>query len=199
LDFFEIMDKGGILMYPILSCSVISLLILMERLVSLRKSRIISGYELVLHLSQQGDWTELSKEVKKRDDYLSVILDLVLQDDTSEDPVKVTEMYAKKVSSNIYRWISVPGVMATISPLLGLLGTTLGMIKIFNRFTEAGGNPMILAGGIWEALITTAAGLTVAIPSLIIYRYLSYRADHAVEDIEFALEKVLMYRTKTDS
>lgn len=57
---------------------------------------------------------------------------------------------------------------------------------------------MILAGGIWEALITTAAGLTVAIPSLVIYRYLSYRADNAIEDIEFTLEKVLMYRTKSD-
>lgn len=195
MDFFEIMEKGGILMYPILTCSVISVLILFERLVSLRKSRIVSGYDLVLHLSQKGDWAELSKEVKKRDDYFSIILDLALADDTGEEPAKVTEMYAKKVSSGIYRWISIPGIMATISPLLGLLGTTLGMIKIFNRFTEAGGNPMILAGGIWEALITTAAGLTVAIPSLIIYRDLSFRAENAVEDIEFALEKILMYRS----
>jgi len=198
VDFFEIMEKGGILMYPILFCSVISLIILMERLVALRKSRIVSGYDLVIHLAQTGSWSELAKEVKKRDDYLSLILDLVLADDTQEDPAKVTEMYAKRVSSGIYRWISIPGIMATISPLLGLLGTTLGMIKIFNRFTEAGGNPMILAGGIWEALITTAAGLTVAIPSLVIYRYLSYRADSAIEDVEFTLEKVLMYRTKSD-
>ena len=182
-------------MYPILFCSVISLVILMERLVSLRKTKIISGYDLSLHLAQQGAWSELSKEVKKKDDYFSIILDLALQDDTGEDPVKVTEMYAKKVSSSIYKWISIPGIMATISPLLGLLGTTLGMIKIFNRFTEAGGNPMILAGGIWEALITTAAGLTVAIPSLIVYRYLSYKADSSVEDIEFALEKILMYKS----
>ena len=135
-------------------------------------------------------------EVKKNDDLFSRILDLVLADTTDEDPVKVTEMYAKKVSSDIYRWISVPGVMATISPLLGLLGTVLGMIKIFTRFTEAGGNPMILAGGIWEALITTAAGLTVAIPSLIIYRFLNYKADERLADLEFVLEKVLLYKSE---
>jgi biopolymer transport protein ExbB len=86
--------------------------------------------------------------------------------------------------------------MATISPLLGLLGTVLGMIKIFTRFTEAGGNPMILAGGIWEALITTAAGLTVAIPSLIIYRFLNYKADERLADLEFVLEKVLLYKSE---
>jgi biopolymer transport protein ExbB len=84
--------------------------------------------------------------------------------------------------------------MATLSPLLGLLGTVLGMIRIFNKFTEAGGNPMILAGGIWEALITTAAGLTVAIPSLIIYRFLTYTAEKSVAELEFALEKFVIFR-----
>jgi len=196
MDIFVIFEKGGVIMYPILLCSIISVAVLFERLFFLRRSRIVFNPDLILHLAQKGSWGEIAKEVKKNDDLFSRILDLVLADTTEEDPVKVTEMYAKKVSSDIYRWISVPGVMATISPLLGLLGTVLGMIKIFTRFTEAGGNPMILAGGIWEALITTAAGLTVAIPSLIIYRFLNYKADERLADLEFVLEKVLLYKSE---
>ncbi len=195
MDIFMIFEKGGVIMYPILLCSIISIAVLFERIFSLRASKIFSNPDLILHLAQNGSWDEIAKEVKKKDDLFSRILDLVLEDNTGEDPVKITEMYAKKVSAEIYRWISVPGVMATVSPLLGLLGTVLGMIKIFTRFTEAGGNPMILAGGIWEALITTAAGLTVAIPSLVIYRYLNYKADESVADLEFLLEKVLLYRS----
>lgn len=195
MDIFMIFEKGGVIMYPILLCSIISIAVLFERMFSLRGSKIFSNPDLILHLAQNGSWDEIAKEVKKKDDLFSRILDLVIEDNTGEDPVKVTEMYAKKVSAEIYRWISVPGVMATVSPLLGLLGTVLGMIKIFTRFTEAGGNPMILAGGIWEALITTAAGLTVAIPSLVIYRYLNYKADESVADLEFLLEKVLLYRS----
>ena len=195
MDIFMIFEKGGVVMYPILLCSIISIAVLFERIFFLRRSKIMSNPDLILHLAEKNSWDEIEKEVKKKDDLFSRILDLVIADRTGEDPAKVTEMYAKKVSADIYRWISIPGVMATVSPLLGLLGTVLGMIKIFTRFTEAGGNPMILAGGIWEALITTAAGLTVAIPSLVIYRYLNYRADESLADLEFLLEKVLLYRS----
>ncbi|HNW82443.1 MAG TPA: MotA/TolQ/ExbB proton channel family protein [bacterium] len=195
MDIFMIFEKGGIAMYPILLCSIISLAILLERLFALRTSKIVGNPDLILHLAQNNSWDEIAKEVKKGDDCLSEILDMVATDTTNEDPAKVTEMYAKKVSARIYRWTSLPGIMATVSPLLGLLGTVLGMIKIFTRFTEAGGNPMILAGGIWEALITTAAGLIVAIPSLIVYRYLIYRADTSVQELEFVLEKILLYKS----
>ena len=120
---------------------------------------------------------------------------MTLSDPSSDsETAKITEIYAKKVTEEIYSHTSIPGVMATLSPLLGLLGTVLGMIRIFNKFTEAGGNPMILAGGIWEALITTAAGLTVAIPSLIIYRYLTYTAEKSVSELEFALEKFVVFK-----
>lgn len=195
MDILTIFEKGGITMYPILLCSIISIAVLFERIFALRKSRIVSNPDLIIHLAEKDSWDEIAKEVKKKDDFLSQILDLTIADNTNEDPAKVTEMYAKKVSADIYRWVSIPGVMATVSPLLGLLGTVLGMIKIFTRFTEAGGNPMILAGGIWEALITTAAGLTVAIPSLVIYRYLNYIADKSVSDLEFVLERILLFKS----
>ena len=195
MDIFTIFSKGGIVMYPILLCSVVSVAILFERLFALRKSRIISNRDLLMHLAEKGSWDEMKETTQKNDDFFSRTVYLTLNDPTSAtETQKITEMYAKKMTEEIYSHTSIPGVMATLSPLLGLLGTVLGMIKIFNKFTEAGGNPMILAGGIWEALITTAAGLTVAIPSLIVYRFLTYTADKSVAELEFLLEKFVVLK-----
>lgn len=197
MDIFTIFTKGGIVMYPILLCSVVSVAILLERLFALRKSRIIANRDLLMHLAEKHSWDELRETAKKGSDLFSRVIYMTLSDPSSEsEPEKITEIYAKKVTEEIYSHTSIPGVMATLSPLLGLLGTVLGMIRIFNKFTEAGGNPMILAGGIWEALITTAAGLTVAIPSLIIYRYLTYIAEKSVGELEFSLEKFVIFRSE---
>ncbi len=195
MGFAEIMEKGGILMWPILLCSVVSLTVLLERIWAFRKKTVMPDSDFIFRLAKTADVAEFTAEVKKRKDYLSSILLLVHEDDTNEDPVKLTEMYGKQFSTVVYRYTTIPGIMATVSPLLGLLGTVLGMIKMFSDFTAAQGNPMILAGGIWEALITTAAGLFVAIPSLVVYRYLSYRAGKVLSDIEFMLEKILLYRS----
>ena len=200
MDIFTIFTKGGIVMYPILLCSIVSVAILLERLFALRKSRIISNGDLLLHLAEKHAWNDLKEAAKKSDDLFSRVVYMTLDDPSSAtETEKITEIYAKKVTEEIYCHTSIPGVMATLSPLLGLLGTVLGMIRIFNKFTEAGGNPMILAGGIWEALITTAAGLTVAIPSLIIYRFLTYTAEKSVADLEFALEKFVIFRSEKKS
>lgn len=195
MDIFTIFTKGGVVMYPILLCSIVSVAILFERLFALRKSRIISNGDLLMHLAEKHSWNELRETAKKGDDLFSRVIYMTLSDPSSDtDTQKITEIYAKKVTEEIYSHTSIPGIMATLSPLLGLLGTVLGMIRIFNKFTEAGGNPMILAGGIWEALITTAAGLTVAIPSLIIYRFLTYTAEKSVSELEFALEKFVVFK-----
>ncbi|MBO4711268.1 MotA/TolQ/ExbB proton channel family protein [bacterium] len=200
MDIFTIFTKGGIVMYPILLCSIVSVAILLERLFVLRKSRIISNGDLLMHLAEKHAWNDLKEASKKGDDFFSRVIYMTLNDPSSETDIqKITEIYAKKVTEEIYSHTSIPGVMATLSPLLGLLGTVLGMIRIFNRFTEAGGNPMILAGGIWEALITTAAGLTVAIPSLIIYRFLTYTAEKSVAELEFALEKFVIFRSDIEN
>ncbi len=200
MDIFTIFTKGGIVMYPILLCSIVSVAILLERLFALRKSRIISNGDLLLHLAEKHAWNDLKEAAKKSDDLFSRVVYMTLDDPSSAtETEKITEIYAKKVTEEIYSHTSIPGVMATLSPLLGLLGTVLGMIRIFNKFTEAGGNPMILAGGIWEALITTAAGLTVAIPSLIIYRFLTYTAEKSVAELEFSLEKFVIFRGEKEN
>ncbi|MBP5591025.1 MotA/TolQ/ExbB proton channel family protein [bacterium] len=200
MDIFTIFTKGGVVMYPILLCSIVSVAILLERLFALRKSRIISNGDLLMHLAEKHAWNDLKETAKKGEDLFSRVIYMTLDDPASEtETQKTTEMYAKKMTEEIYSHTSIPGVMATLSPLLGLLGTVLGMIRIFNKFTEAGGNPMILAGGIWEALITTAAGLTVAIPSLIIYRFLTYTADKSVAELEFALEKFVILKGQNEN
>ena len=91
----------------------------------------------------------------------------------------------RHVVHELERYLETLGTVAAVSPLLGLLGTVIGMVKVFTAITTHGvGNPTVLAGGIAEALITTAAGLTVAIPALIGYRYYRTRVDTLVVDME---------------
>jgi biopolymer transport protein ExbB len=196
MTFAEIMDKGGVLMYPIFLCSIISLAALFERLWALRSSRVTPSLELYLHIAKTGTRETMIAEAQKRDDFLSQLLRQVLSDDEAADTARMTGIHAKRLGISIYRWVTIPGVMATVSPLLGLLGTVFGMIKIFTRFSDMGGNPLVLASGIWEALLTTAAGLSVAIPSLIIYRYILHRADRTAGELEFATERLLAYLDK---
>ena len=194
------MDKGGILMYPILLCSVISVAIFLERLWALRPSRVAPTLELYLHLAGKRRRDEILTEAQKRDDFLSELLRKVLSDDEEGcAPSRMTTIHAKHLGLSIYRFVTIPGIVATVSPLLGLLGTVMGMIKIFTRFSDMGGNPLILASGIWEALLTTAAGLSVAIPSLVIYRYLLYLADRTAGEIEFAAERLLAYLDQAEA
>lgn len=193
IGFAELVEKGGVLMYPIFLCSIVSVAILLERLWALRASRIVPTLDLYVHIARNGGRAAMSEEAGKRDDLLSLLLQQVLAEHEGGDAARMTEIHAKRTSAAVYRFVTIPGVMATVSPLLGLLGTVFGMIKIFTRFSDMGGNPLILAGGIWEALLTTAAGLSVAIPSLIIYRYVLYRADRAAGEIEFAAERLMAW------
>jgi biopolymer transport protein ExbB len=95
------------------------------------------------------------------------------------------EEIGRHVVLDLERFLNTLGTIASVSPLLGLLGTVIGMIKVFNAITEHGvGNPSVLAGGISEALITTAAGLSVAIPSLMMHRYFRGQVDQLVASME---------------
>jgi biopolymer transport protein ExbB len=98
----------------------------------------------------------------------------------------------RHVVHELERYLNTLGTIAAVTPLLGLLGTVIGMVKVFTAITTAGvGNPGVLAGGISEALITTAAGLSVAIPALIAYRYLRGRVDALVVEMEKEAMKLL--------
>ncbi len=185
----ELVKSGGWLMWPILLCSIVALAIVVERAWTLRRNRVAPGHVLAqvyqLYRRQQIDAAAIKR--LREDSPLGRILAAGLVNEQREREVmkEAIEETGRHVVHELERYLNPLGTIAAITPLLGLLGTVVGMIKVFNVITVQGvGNASVLAGGIAEALITTAAGLTVAIPSLICYRYFRRRIDDLVVTME---------------
>ena len=185
----EIVKAGGWLMAPIILCAIIALGIVLERFWSLQQKRVIPE-DLT---GKVWGWVEQSALDHKRiqslhqGSPLGQILAAGLINRNQERLVMKDsiEDTGRHVVHELERYLDTLGTVAAISPLLGLLGTVIGMVKVFTAITTHGvGDPTVLAGGIAEALITTAAGLTVAIPALIAYRYYRNRVDTLVVDME---------------
>jgi len=194
--FYNIMEKGGYLMWPIVACSVIALGVFIERMVALRSEKVIPRNLLdkVRSLVSGGKITDAATLCEGNESPLAAVLAAGLK--TSNRPIRIRleamEEAGKQEAALLERFLGVVGTIAAISPLLGLLGTVTGMIKIFQKVTSSGvGDPRILAGGIWEALITTAAGLTVAIPAYVAYRYLLSRAEWLILEMEHAATGIM--------
>jgi biopolymer transport protein ExbB len=185
----EIVKAGGYVMVPIIVCSVVAVAIFFERLWTLQRKRVLPSHltteiwELVRH--NQLDHRQLLR-VQQSSPLGQVLAAGLAQRHAPRDVLKESiEDSGRHVVHELERYLGPLGTIAAISPLLGLLGTVSGMIRAFTAITAQGvGNPTVLAGGIAEALVTTAAGLMVAIPSLIAYRYLRGRVDGLVVSIE---------------
>ncbi|HEB93289.1 MAG TPA: MotA/TolQ/ExbB proton channel family protein [Gammaproteobacteria bacterium] len=163
-------------MLPIILCSIIALAIIGERLWSLQRKRITPKHLVaqIWHLHAKGQLTPEQIETVRKGSPLGRILAAGLANMKHDREVmkESIEETGRHVVHELERYLNSLGTVAAITPLLGLLGTVIGMIKVFSVITSQGvGNPAVLAGGISEALITTAAGLSVAIPSLMFYRY----------------------------
>ncbi|MCP3868246.1 MAG: MotA/TolQ/ExbB proton channel family protein [Gammaproteobacteria bacterium] len=186
---FELVKAGGWLMLPIIACSVVAMAIIIERLWTLRSKRVVPG-NLVAHVWQMHRKGLLNKKritSIRNGSPLGRILSagLVNRHHSREIMKESIEDTGRQVVSELERFLNTLGTIASITPLLGLLGTVIGMIKVFSAITTAGvGNPTVLAGGISEALITTAAGLSVAIPSLMFHRYFGGRVQRLVVKME---------------
>jgi biopolymer transport protein ExbB len=186
---FELVKAGGWLMLPIIACSIAAMTIVAERLWAYRRKRVIPGNLVaqVWKLYKNDQLTAAHVTTVRDSSPLGRILaaGLVNHKHSREVMKEAIEEEGRQVVHELERYLNTLGTIAAISPLLGLLGTVIGMIKVFTAITAAGvGNPTVLAGGISEALITTAAGLSVAIPSLIFHRYLSGRVDQLVVGME---------------
>lgn len=186
---FELIKSGGILIWPLLLCSVFSLAIIGERFWSLQQKRIIPEglVKTVWKWNSTGVLDKRHIETLKRGSPLGRILaaGLVNRKRDREVMKESIEEVGRHVAHDLERFLNTLGTIASISPLLGLLGTVVGMIKVFAVITAQGvGDPGVLAEGISEALITTAVGLTVAIPSLMFYRYFRGRVDELVVTME---------------
>ena len=181
--------SGGWVMVPILLCSIIATAIIAERFWTLRPKRVAPENLVVQvwNLARAGQLGEDRVRALRKSSPLGRILaaGLVNMGRGREAMKESIEDVGRHVVHELDRYLNTLGTIAAISPLLGLLGTVLGMIKVFTVITTQGvGNPGMLAGGIAEALITTAAGLMVAIPSLLFYRFLRGRVDELVITME---------------
>jgi biopolymer transport protein ExbB len=193
---FELIKSGGWMMLPILLCSVVALAISAERFWTLRKSNIIPEGLLgkVWDLRKQNQLTPENIKLLKEGSPMGRIIVAGLNNARfGRDLMKESiEDVARHVVHDMERFLSTLGTIAAITPLLGLLGTVFGMIKVFSAIVIHGsGDTAVLAGGISQALITTAAGLMVAIPSLFFHRYLTRRIDELSVTMEAEAMKLL--------
>ena len=200
-ELLGIFEKGGFMMYPILFCSVLMLGIAIERAYNLRRKNIINPVFL-MNVREQWDWKDIQKTLQlchAYDNSLSRILKVgLLRVGGKLDEIeRAIEGAGQHEASLMNSNLRVLGAVANITPMMGLLGTVFGMIKAFNVISLSGtGNPGLVASGISEALITTAAGMVVGIPALALYHYFRGKIDRFVfemEEVSFQLVEELSY------
>jgi len=185
----ELVTAGGWLMILILLSSIVAVAICIERLYTLNPKKIAPPHLLATVWKQlkAGELDANKLKTLKQSSPLGRILAAGLANAYhGRDVMKESiEEAAGHVVHELERYLNTLGTIAAVAPLLGLLGTVMGMIKVFAEIMAQGtGNASVLAGGISEALITTAAGLSVAIPALVMHRYFVGRIDGIVVELE---------------
>ncbi len=184
MDLFE---KGGPVMYPLLACSIIAMTVVIERLLFwLREDmrRDQSLVDRVLNLCQKGDWSGVKAMVEDSRDYvIRILVTGILHREFSM--IKAMESAGAEEIKRMRRFMAILDTMITVAPLLGIFGTVLGIISSFDLLGAAGiEHPQIVTAGIAQALITTAAGLAIAILSVFPYNYFNARVENAAITIE---------------
>jgi biopolymer transport protein ExbB len=186
---WEIVRAGGPLMWPIILCSIAAAAIVLERLWTLQDRRVLPR-ELTPKVWQLIESNQINDKViqaLEQNSPLGRVLaaGLANRHRSREVMMERLEDTGRHVIHELERFLNTLGTIAAVSPLLGLLGTVVGIIRAFNAITSGGmGDPRALSGGIGEALIATAAGLTVAIPSLLAHRALRSKVDGIVIAME---------------
>ncbi|MFO7277771.1 MAG: MotA/TolQ/ExbB proton channel family protein [Pseudomonadota bacterium] len=186
---WEIVRAGGPLMWPIILCSIGAAAIILERLWTLQDRRVLPR-DLTQKVWQLVEANQINDKViaaLEQNSPLGKVLAAGLANRHRPREVMMERLQdtGRHVVHELERFLNTLGTIAGISPLLGLLGTVTGIIKAFEAIQQGGmGDPRMLSGGIAEALITTAAGLCVAIPAFIGYRYLRGKVDRIVIEME---------------
>jgi biopolymer transport protein ExbB len=194
MDFAYFFEKGGPLMWVILLAAVVGLFVFFERLYSLQRSRVVprAFVDRIRAMVAKGRTSEAQLLCEENDSSIARMMVASLQayaDGKNRADIKeaVEEVGGREVA-HLDKNVEVIGTVASITPLLGLLGTVVGMIQVFQRFVDAyaagQATPDVFAEGIWTALITTAYGLMVAIPMLVLYKFLQGRNDRLIVEME---------------
>ncbi len=186
LDFII---KGGVVMIPILACSVIALAIVIERFINLTEGKVIPKdfFARIKGLLLEGHINEALSICSKSNKPIAKIIEAgIMKYYFGRDEIKeAIEDAGRHEIASVEKYLNILSTIAGVAPLLGLLGTVTGMIKVFNIISLGGiGKAEELAGGIGEALITTAAGLSIAIPTLVFHNIFSERADRLILKME---------------
>lgn len=191
-SLFDMVLAGGPLLVPLFVCSFVLLLVVFERTVSLRRGRVIPApfVKRFLHQLREGklDREAALRQCEENSSHVARVFASAVRK-WGRPAVEVEQAVideGERTASSLRRYMRVMNGVATVSPLLGLLGTVWGMMEAFNAIATASamGRPELLAGGISQALLTTAAGLFVAIPALIFYLFFSGRVDQLVTEID---------------
>jgi biopolymer transport protein ExbB len=186
LEWFR---SGGSMMYPLLLASILAVAIIIDRFINLRRKKVLIPeiVNLVEHFISKQD-ADLARNIcAKYKGPLPNLIRLVLENSNMEhnEITELLEDQGRQEIRELERNLPLLETIAVVSPLFGLLGTVLGMEKVFNVIKELGvGQAAALSGGIAEALITTIAGLFIGVPALIFYNYFTSRAENYVLDIE---------------
>lgn len=186
---FEFFGKGGMIMYPLLLCSIAALAIVIEKMITLRRKKVIIP-EIVSVLDNIKGAADVGLALsiceKHRGPFANIIRAGLEHRDLPREEIKetLTDQGRQEVHY-LERGLVILETVAAIGPLLGLLGTVIGILKVFNVISELGmGQASALSGGISEALITTIAGLSIGIPAVVAFNYFSDKAERLVLEIE---------------
>ncbi len=195
---FELIQKGGFFVYPIILCSIVGLAIFLQKMWILRSRNVIPEpfLEQIYRFLSQGKLAEAEVYARANNSSIARIALAALENSAKpkEELSEEIEEAGRKESLELLRYVEGLGTISNVSTLLGLLGTISGMIKIFKVIADKPiVNPPELAGGISEALYTTAFGLLVAIPAFIAYKYLIGRADELISLMEEEGRKIMEY------
>ncbi len=195
---FEYFIKGGPVMWPLLVCSLVSLTIIIERFIFFNSIKVNhSLIQKFLELLSKGDISTAFKILEKIYTPFKEIFESGIKNLNSPSIETILQDTAEQQIPKLEKYLTILASIASISTLLGFLGTVTGMIKAFESIAAAGtASPQIVSKGIAEALTTTAAGLFIAIPTIIFYNYFNYKVDKYVHSMEHYIKEILDIRRK---
>jgi len=190
----ELLNKAGVVGYVLLFLSVISVAIIIEKLLTLRLGKLIpkEDLSLLVEFLSQGNIPDAVELCKRRKNVLTDIVYEAIKNmgiPTRENFISAFEVAAKRKLNELERGLTLLATIAAVSPLLGLLGTVIGMVKIFGVLTVGSGaigNPQELSAGIAQALLTTIFGLIVAIPAIVMFNIFQKKLDRIATELESA-------------